>query len=239
MKSQTTFVLIHGGINRSWHWRLVQSRLEGMGHRTIAPDLPMDDNGAGVEVWSDVVSAAMSAARVGDEAIIVGHSMGGLLLPVLASRTRVGHLVFLAGNVPLPGVSYDEYSKTQDAMVVPWDRLQFDDQDRVVVSWDLGREVFYPDVEESLARAAYEHGEPMSTTSLLEECPITAWPDVPSTYVLCADDLVVGTDWSRRVSLERLGRAAIEIPGSHSAILSQPDVVANTLSQIARETTAQ
>lgn len=227
-----TFVLIHGGGHRNWHWRLVRPLLEEIGHRTIAPDVPMDDPTAGAQVWADVAAEAMGDA-VGD-AIVVGHSLAGLMLPVLASQVSVRRIVFLAANVPVPGISYNEYMETQpDAIVVSWERVEYDVQNRIVVPWDLAREAFYPDVEISLAREAFAHCLPVASTGFSETCPISMWPEVASSYVVCTDNRVNGPNWARRVSVERLGSSAIEIPGGHSPFLSRPRALAEVLDSVA------
>jgi hypothetical protein len=146
----------------------------------------------------------------------------------------VRRLVFHGANVPVPSISYNQYLEDhQDAIVVPWERLDFDDQGRILVSWELAREVYYPDVEESLARQAYARLLPVTASGFSEACPITSWPDVPSSYILGKDDLVNGPSWARRVSAERFGEPAIELPGGHSPFLARPDVLATTLDGIA------
>jgi pimeloyl-ACP methyl ester carboxylesterase len=228
------FVLIHGGGHRSWHWRLVRPILEEMGHRTVAPDVPMDDPETGAQGWTDVAAAAMKDAGIGDDAIVVGHSLAGLMLPVLASQIPVRRIVFLAANVPVPGISYNEYMESQpDAIIISWDRVQHDDLGRIVIPWDLAREAFYPDVEESLAREAFSHCLPTAPIGFAETCPVGAWPGVPSSYVLCQEDIVNGPAWARRVSLERLGGPAIELPGGHSPMLAGPARLAEVLNAIA------
>ena len=54
-------------------------------------------------------------------------------------------------------------------------------------------------------------------------------PDVPRRYILCADDHIVGPDWSRREAPARLGVEPVELPGSHSPLLSRPRELADLL----------
>jgi len=42
-----TFAFIHGGGDVGWYWHLVERELHGLGHQTVAPDLPCDDDTAG------------------------------------------------------------------------------------------------------------------------------------------------------------------------------------------------
>jgi hypothetical protein len=82
----------------------------------------------------------MKDAGIGDDAMAVGHSLAGLMLPVLASQIPVRRIVFLTGNAPVPSMSYNEYMESQpDAIIVPWDRVQDDDLGRIVIPRDLAR----------------------------------------------------------------------------------------------------
>jgi hypothetical protein len=50
-----TFVLIHGGGDVGWYWHLVERELRQHGHDTLTPDLPCDDDSAGLAEYADVV----------------------------------------------------------------------------------------------------------------------------------------------------------------------------------------
>lgn len=78
-----TYVLMHGAASDSWYWHRVAPRLRALGHEVIAPDLPCDDDSAGLEEYADVVVQA-----VGDRSgiILVAQSMAGLSAPIVATR---------------------------------------------------------------------------------------------------------------------------------------------------------
>jgi pimeloyl-ACP methyl ester carboxylesterase len=54
----TDFIFVHGGLHDGWCWHLVRAELERRGHRTWAPDLPIDDPEAGASRYADVVCDA-------------------------------------------------------------------------------------------------------------------------------------------------------------------------------------
>jgi pimeloyl-ACP methyl ester carboxylesterase len=232
----STFVLIHGGGHKAKHWELLRPILEQAGHRTIAPDVPMDVVGLGATEWADVVVDAIT--RTGDEGdvILVGHSLAGLVLPVIAVKTPIQRMVFLCALVPTPGQSWGAYvTDNPSASTMPWGRVIIDDQNRMVMPWDLVRERFYQDCDEDQARAAFQLVVPTAQTAIDELCPIDAWPNVPSTYILCQDDLLIAHDWSRQIAVERFGAPALELPGSHSPMLSRPDQLATVLDTISKQ----
>jgi len=69
-----TFVFIPGAGDVGWYWHLVEAALRRRGHDTVAPDLPCDDDAAGLPEYADAVVAA-----AGDRAdlVVVAQSFGG------------------------------------------------------------------------------------------------------------------------------------------------------------------
>jgi pimeloyl-ACP methyl ester carboxylesterase len=165
--------------------------------------------------------------------VVVAHSYAGLALPVIAARAAFRRMVFLCANVPVPGRSYaDCMAEDSGGVVMP--PVEFDELGRILVPWPVAREVYYGDCDEQLARAAWDRLTPNAPTGFTETCPIDVWPDVPASYVLCTEDQIIDPDWARRVSRERLGAPAFELPGGHSPMLSRPEHLARVLDEIAR-----
>jgi pimeloyl-ACP methyl ester carboxylesterase len=228
----TTVALLHGGSHGGWCWERVVPLLHERNIATIAPDLPMSDMATGARDWAEVVVAAL--AQIEDEVIVVGHSMAGLALPVIVAMRPVARMIFLAAWVPTPGLSYAEYLFTpegQGSLTVPLERVIFDEQGRHVVPDDVAVEIFYHDASPEDACRAVKRLGPSAATAALEPSPISAWPDVPSSYILMTDDRAVRPAWSRRVARERLGVEPVELPGGHCPFYSRPqhftDVIAH------------
>ena len=105
------FVLVHGAFGGAWSWGDVVPALERAGHSVTAVDLP----GSGEDQTPiEGVALESCAARVcealetGDEpALLVGHSMGGVVITQAASQCpeRVALLVFVAAFMPGDGQS--------------------------------------------------------------------------------------------------------------------------------------
>jgi pimeloyl-ACP methyl ester carboxylesterase len=66
---------------------------------------------------------------------------------------------------------------------------------------------------------------------MTETFPLAALPDVPSSYIVCADDRTISPAWSRRTARERLGVEAVELPGGHCPYLSRPAHLADVLTE--------
>src|SRR6188474_757431 len=96
------FVLVHGAFGGAWCWEPVTGLLEAAGHTVDTLDLP--GGGADRTPVEDVTLAACSRRVCGvlasgpERAILVGHSMGGVVVTQAASDCpgHVASLVFVA-----------------------------------------------------------------------------------------------------------------------------------------------
>ena len=102
----STFVLIHGAGDVGWYWHLVAAELRTRGHDVVAPDLPSEDDSAGLDEYADVVVEAVGDRR---NLVVVGQSFGGFTAPLVADRLPVDVLVLVAGMVPSPGEAPDDW----------------------------------------------------------------------------------------------------------------------------------
>ncbi len=231
----TTYALVHGGAHGGWCWELVVPELEQRGHRAVFPDLPIEDPAAGARAWADVVAEAL--AGTDDDVVVVGHSLGGLAVPVVATLRPVRHMVFLGAMVPVPGTVYLDYLATEPDAVTfaPATSLGegvMPDSPPSGITWDEAFAGFYHDCPPDLARHAWERLRPQALTVFTEACPIGEWPDVPATTVVMAEDRAVNPAWSRRVARERIRSGLVELPGSHSPFYSRPGQLADVLAAL-------
>jgi pimeloyl-ACP methyl ester carboxylesterase len=92
------FALVHGAFHGAWCWDRLRTELERDGHSTSAVDFPSEDPDAGAGRYADLV---VEAIPKGEDVVLVGHSLGGLTIPVAASRTPTLMTVFLCALVPV------------------------------------------------------------------------------------------------------------------------------------------
>jgi pimeloyl-ACP methyl ester carboxylesterase len=225
----STFALVHGAWHGAWCWERLTPELVARGHRVVAPDLPSDDPAATFITYADVVIDALAGE---DDVVLVGHSLAGNTVPLVAARRPVSRIVYLCAVIPIPGRSFNEQARIErDTFIRGYEAgLTVDDQGRS--SWvdeDIARHTFFADCDERDARAAFERLRPQATAPYDVPCPIDAFPTTPRTYVLCQEDRIVNPDWSRRVAKGRLDAELVELPGSHSPFLSRPAALAEIL----------
>ncbi|WP_344887753.1 alpha/beta hydrolase [Actinomadura meridiana] len=215
-----TFVLIHGAGDVGWYWHLVEAELRARGHVTVAPDLPCDDDSAGLPEYTDTVVDA-----IGDrtDVVVVAQSFGGFVAPLVCERVAVELLVLVAPMIPTPGEAPNDY----------WDRTGYAEEERE--EYDDTIALFLQDVPPELAAEALARGRDQSDARMGEPCPLRAWPDVPTRVLGCRDDRLFTPGFLRRVARERLGLVPDEIDGGHTPALSRPHELADRLEAYAAE----
>src|SRR3984893_15475614 len=95
------FVLIHGAYHGSWCWARLGRELESHGHEVFAADLPCEDGDAGGEAY--VAAVLDSIPGPGDAHVVVGHSLGGLIVPLVAGRGPVPLMGYVCCGVRVVG----------------------------------------------------------------------------------------------------------------------------------------
>lgn len=215
-----TYVLIHGAGDVGWYWHRLEAELRSRGHDVVAPDLPCEDDSAGLAEYADTVVAAMGGRR---DLVAVAQSFGGFTAPLVCERVPVGLLVLLAGMIPSPGERPDDWMANTG-----WERARREQDERTGTPPD-DLALFYGDVPRDLAAEALRRARVQSATPGKAPWPLRAWPDVPTRFLLCRDDRFFPAAFMRRVARERLGVAADEIDGSHCVALSRPRELADRL----------
>lgn len=227
----TTVALVHGGFHGAWCWDQLSPLLQKDGHRVVTMELPLEDSAATFDTYADVVCAALEDCD--DDVVLVGHSYGGNTIPLVAARRPVRHLVFLCAMIPDVGRSLVEQLADEPQMLNPkYEQGLSALDERMCQEWtnfDIARDVFYFDCDEQIATAALHRLQPQSVNPALIPFTLTEHPRVPTTYVVCDDDRMLRPEWSRHAVRERLNARLVEMPGGHSPMLSQPNVLADLL----------
>ena len=209
----TTFAFIHGAGDVGWYWHLVEAELRDRGHDTVAPDLPVEDDTAGLGRYADVVIEAIGRRK---DVVVVAQSFGGYVAPLVADRIGARLIVLVAGMVPQAGETADEMFRN-----TAWKPARLDDSSTIAV--------FYHDVPPDLAMQALAHERRQSETPGLEPWPLAAWPEIPTRAIVGRDDRFFSADWLRTVIRDRLGIAPDEIDSGHCPALSRPQELADLL----------
>lgn len=218
-----TFVLIHGAGDGGWYWHLLEAELRARGHDVVAPDLPSDDDAAGLHEYADVVVEAVGHRK---NLVVVGQSFGGFTAPLVADRLSADVLVLLAAMIPSPGEPPGDWWKNTGYEKAAQEQTERD-------GGQTGNEdpfvTFYHDVPRALAKEAMHRERGQSSTPMSAPWPLDAWPNVPTKVVLCSEDRFFPPDFLCKLTFDRLGIIPDEIAGGHCIALSRPKELAELL----------
>jgi len=214
------FVLVPGAGGAAWYWHRVVPMLEAIGHSAVAVDLPGDDEDAGLPEY---VALTIAAARGHDEVVLVGQSLGGFTVPLVAAQlVDEGHppeaIVLVNAMIPEPGETpgawWDDVGQS-DARVAAAETGGWP------VEFDLDA-YFLHDVDPVVAATGERHQRPEADAVFASVFGLEQWPDVPTFVVSGADDRFFPLAFQQRVARDRLGVEPRVVPGGHLVALSRP-----------------
>lgn len=235
------FVLVHGMSHGAWCWEPLVPRLERAGHRVVALDLPghgrraHEWRRASVDAYARGVADEMAREGVVD-AVLVGHSMGGIVIQKAAElvEPRLAHLVFLAAVVLPHGGSMLRDHLTPAARGV-FSGLAAANGGAVQYPASLAHARWMSDLPAgdaravaALARLTRQPARPVAERVDLRRFYMLR---TPRTYIRCLRDAAVPPALAA-VYAARLGVAPIDLDADHDPLLSNPEALARILTRL-------
>lgn len=182
------FCLVHGSTQSPAGWKLLVSELESRGHQCVCVDLPTNEPDASANRYADVIA---DAVRGMDAPMVVAHSARGLFLPLVPARVRVAGVVYLAAVIPEIGKTFMDQFRSAPDMYRPG----FVGKDPTKDS-DLARHFLFHDCGANVAEWAVSTLRFMfAKQAAIEITPLSAWPDVPVSYISCSKDRTINPVW--------------------------------------------
>jgi pimeloyl-ACP methyl ester carboxylesterase len=233
-----TFVLITGAWHGGWAWRPVAQQLRAAGHTVHTPTLPglADGDDPTSLHLSDVVDFVVSYVEDRDltDVTLVGHSWGGYPITGAAPRlaARLKKVVYWSAFVPAAGRALI------DEVPPPYQELfhgvaAASGNNTVVLPFEVFANGFIADAPEPVQKLVHELlvPHPMQYFTETVEPIDPATLGVPVAYVFSVDDVALPPGeygWVPRFP-DRLGVTAIDAPGSHEAMFTDPAGLAAAL----------
>jgi pimeloyl-ACP methyl ester carboxylesterase len=220
-------VFVHGACVRdgAWWWHRTAELLQARGVASVAPLLPScGETGQAGPGLEDDVAAVRQVLRSSDEpTVVVGHSYGGIVTAEAAAGVgTVRHLVAVSSYLPVVGESLSTFGPAEPAPFLDVDPAA----GTFGVRPELLADTFLQDcpevADDAIARLARQ-----SLSVLGRPVQVSAWQDVPSTYLVCADDR--GTPAAAQREFARRAGTVVELGAGHHPFLSQPRAVADLL----------
>ena len=219
-------VLVHGAWADGSSLAKVIPLLEKAGLHAVAVQNPLTS-------FEDDVAATRRAIALQDgPVILVGHSLGGVVITEAGADPKVAGLVYVAAFAPDVGVPVGDLGKgfaDPPGLV----ELRPDAKGYLTLTTKGVMESFAPDLP--LAQRKIIAATQGATNGSVFGAKVSnaAWKDKPSWYVVAANDRMISPDLERQ-SAARIKATTITLPSSHVAMLSHPAEVAKLIIDAAR-----
>jgi pimeloyl-ACP methyl ester carboxylesterase len=223
-------VLVHGAFADGAGWQGVYKALTKKGFKVSVVQNPT------ISLADDVAVTKRTIAALNGPVILVGHSYGGVVISESGTDPKVAGLAYIAAFAPDKGESVDSLIKNPPPgapvppILPPKDGFLFLDRAKFAAS-------FAADVEPDLAAFMADSQVPWGVQALNGVITEPAWRTKPSWYLVATDDKMIPPDAQRAMS-KRAGATVVEVKGSHSVYVSQPQAVASLIERAAKEAMA-
>jgi len=238
------FLLVHGAWHDASCWQPLVPLLVAKGHRVHTPHLPGHGPDADtvrrltLDTYCDHVTACLDG--LSDPAILVGHSMAGMVISAVAERIpdRVKRLVYLSAYLPCDGESLfdviaNNRQKKAPAMIESVMQLTPDKRQAVIPDAQI-RPLFYQRCLPAFDKHLPTTFPPQATLTLSARVAISPnrFGKVPKTYICCLDDKVIPVAHQRNMLTRQACDEMIQLDADHSPFYSCPDTLAAVLHSI-------
>src|SRR6202023_2133413 len=219
-------VLVHGGLVDGSGWMGVYKALKKDGYTVAIFQNPT------ISLADDVAVTKRAIAAQDGPVILVGHSYGGAVITEAGNDPKVAGLVYISAFAPDKGESVSTLIKNPPpgAPVLPilppvdgyllFDKAQFP-------------AFFAGDLSPEKAAFMADSQVPWGVNALNGTISEPAWKTKPSWYLLTTEDKMIPPD-AQRQRAKRAGATIVEVKGSHSTYVSQPQAVATVIEKAAK-----
>ena len=222
----TNVVLVHGGFVDGSGWEGVYKILKKDGYTVSIVQNPT------ISLADDVAATRRILALQDGPVVLVGHSYGGAVITEAGNDPKVAGLVYIAAFAPDKGESVSTLIKDPPPgapvppILAPQDGYLFLDKAKFPAS-------FAGDVDQERAMFMADSQVPWGVDALTGTITAAAWKAKPSWYLVTTDDKMIPPAAQRFMS-KRAGSTVVEVAGSHSVYVSQPNAVAELIEKAAR-----
>lgn len=149
-----------------------------------------------------------------------------MITDAAAGQPNVRHLIYITSVLPDLGQSLAD---AVGAGPAPWVHPQPDGT--AVLRSECVRKLFFADCDDDTFAEALTRATPQSLTAFTQPVRRVAWREIPSTFVVCAEDRAIPTA-SQRAHAAKTTRF-VELACGHRPFLSQPEALAQVIADSA------
>lgn len=211
-------VFVHGACVKdgAWWWHRTAALLSERGIDSVSPARPSCDRAGGLP--EDVAAVRQVLTESDEPTVVVAHSYGGIVTAGAAAGVgSVRHLLLISSYLPEAGQSLSDFGGSAPAPFLDIDGETFG------VRPDLLVDTFLQDCDPDVQAEAPAHLARQNVQVIHQPVGAAAWQQVPSTYLVCAQDR--GTPAQRQREFARKAGRVVELDAGHHPFLSRPAAV--------------
>jgi pimeloyl-ACP methyl ester carboxylesterase len=222
------FVLVHGSFHGPWCWSRIVPLLEAAGHSVAVPNLAYagEEN---LNSYARLVAAAVVQAN--NPVILVGHSMGGLVISQTAELVpqHIAKLLYISGLMLRNGETLQSFLEAHaelgvDDLVLKNMRVS---EDGVLASFpaEVAPSIFYNCCSNADARWAARQlrAQPTPVYATPLDLSEARFGSLPRAYVECSKDQAVSVINQRQMLANTPCSTVYTLATDHSPFLSDVD----------------
>ncbi|PKX88484.1 alpha/beta hydrolase [Aspergillus novofumigatus IBT 16806] len=240
-------IIVPGALHRPEHYQGIVSRLHKLQYEAVAVSMPSLSSSPPQPTWTEDVEAIRKAifkfSESGQDVVLVGHSYSGILISEASkglSRKDLPHgegavvrLIYMCAIAVPVGESLTGQLEPR----TPQEVEAFREEGSIsLLDADKVRDVLYNKCEPKVADWAISLLGKQPVTTMSTPATHAAWLEIPSTYLICEDDLAVPECVQLRMAKQ--GNGAFDIvrcQEGHAPCLSNPDLVVRMIRNAAGE----
>jgi pimeloyl-ACP methyl ester carboxylesterase len=229
-------ILVHGAFCSSnvWGSRVVHE-LEKLGHSLEILDLPSHgrDSTPKADVTLDLYAEFVAAKAMSrpEPAVLIGHSMGGLVITqaadnVLAAGGTIAGLIYVAAALPRNGKAQNDYTSLPEGAgdELAGNLILSDTKPTLAtVPVELAPRALFNDLPEQVGLEFGLTLEPQTVRVFFSPVHITDDRPIHRGYILCTNDRAIPPALQRLMASETPGVRVIELDSDHSPFVSHPE----------------
>ncbi|SEV88354.1 Pimeloyl-ACP methyl ester carboxylesterase [Chitinophaga sp. YR573] len=237
-----TYVLVHGAWQAPYVWDAVRTDLVNKGNKVIVVELPghgsdkTPPHTLSLDVYRDKVMEAI--ATVNEKVILVGHSMGGMVITAVAEKipSKISQLVYIGAFLPASGQTLADLTATDPGSKLGASLISSSDQLTLDVKADSLTWLFINDGTPAVKQQVIDNYRAEPAIPLSNKVTLTdaAFGAVKKVYIKTLKDIVISPTLQDNMIAAAHITTVLTVNTSHSPFLSQPHEVSKLLLSIAK-----
>lgn len=243
------FLLVHGAWHQGSCWRYLSPLLGHRGHQVLSPDLPghgshrQDLKRVSLRRYTDFLRQVI--LKLDKKLILVGHSMGGMLISQLAEQEPelIEKLVYIAAFLPQNRDSVfglmeqnQEQAAQQLSPIVRQMRMSADKRLCDIEKSQI-KNLFYNCCDKQHADWGLSQFSTQATLPLSAKVNLSEenFGRIPKVYISCTEDRVIPLNQQKKMISRQACQEWLQMKSDHSPFLSAPQTLADILDAVAQK----